>query len=600
MVTWGEKDGVTDLTFLVGDVKWQLIRHLVRPIAILKNLNTKEEVRGVKKVNKALMSMFDVKLQNLKDILFVAQEKLDNPLKGRESARRESFGKLFECDVLEKIRTEIKDAVSKLASMGSLVDVADVENKYKETTTVSENIKREKEELRDLKSEIKEAASTVDELNLIITSRTDEEVASKILILQETFSKAQRYLQDTFNIPLDEAIQKCINHVNNMYDSKLNIYNTYLLKHTQLNEISTALENEEDMLTNELNSYFLEEEELLEIQNRESKLKYTIQLVQLGKCTICGTEYAGGETIEDLQKEMSNIQDMLEKHNQYNHCLGEYTKWYNAKEQLTLDLNNLKVDLLTEEEYLVLSKESLVVKANRNKCLQIVKQFETYKTNLTKLENIPTVTVSEKEIATEARQQLHVLLSKQSSLDISIQVAEQLYLQQKKDYNIMHEQYIKQEQTAQLIEELTNIRDTIHRDMLQKEIRKAGAGIINNLLTEFISLFNIPYNVFFNNNGDLKFTEPKKTDEHPFTDLSVGQRKMTALAYRLALMKLFADNIMFFVLDEPTAYVDKKNITAMRDSFSNLNIFAKQKGMTILIATHEEELLSIFNDLIKF
>lgn len=150
-----------------------------------------------------------------------------------------------------------------------------------------------------------------------------------------------------------------------------------------------------------------------------------------------------------------------------------------------------------------------------------------------------------------------------------------------------------------VVDVLVKVRECFHRDALQQDLRAYGVDLINQWLRDMLSIFTIPYSVYFDNDGLLRFTQPGSEEIHDFMELSGGQRKLVALAYRLALMRLFMGNLGLAVLDEPTPFIDKGNIAAMQEAFKSLNRVSLQKGITVLVATHEESLFPAFTQLIS-
>lgn len=153
--------------------------------------------------------------------------------------------------------------------------------------------------------------------------------------------------------------------------------------------------------------------------------------------------------------------------------------------------------------------------------------------------------------------------------------------------------------TSAIIDTLSRVRDCFHRDAVQKDLRFHGVEMLNGWLRDMLAMFTIPYQVYFDDEGLLRFRNPGEDREHDFTELSGGQRKIVALAYRLALMRLFTGNLSVAVLDEPTPFIDKGNIEAMNESLQNLNRISLQKGLTVLVATHEEALFPAFSQIIS-
>ena len=71
---------------------------------------------------------------------------------------------------------------------------------------------------------------------------------------------------------------------------------------------------------------------------------------------------------------------------------------------------------------------------------------------------------------------------------------------------------------------------------------------------------------------------------------SGGQKVLTAMLFRIAVVLRFAANIGFLGLDEPTTFLDKKSVAAFRPLFERLRDMMAQRGLQCFIITHEEEL----------
>lgn len=150
-----------------------------------------------------------------------------------------------------------------------------------------------------------------------------------------------------------------------------------------------------------------------------------------------------------------------------------------------------------------------------------------------------------------------------------------------------------------LLTDLEAVRSCFHRDALQREIRSYGAKQINDRLLGYLGIFNLPYRPSFDNEGLMKFVDAQTNTEHEFSKLSGGEQKLTALAYRLALMQMFAGNVRVAILDEPTYGVDNQNLATMSESFKALAEYAGQRGLSIFVATHEEALMTSFDQTIQ-
>jgi DNA repair exonuclease SbcCD ATPase subunit len=84
----------------------------------------------------------------------------------------------------------------------------------------------------------------------------------------------------------------------------------------------------------------------------------------------------------------------------------------------------------------------------------------------------------------------------------------------------------------------------------------------------------------------------------PDQRLSKGQQMVLALSIRIALNAMQADKIGSLFLDEPTAYLDTEHVRACEPVFAKLRDFSKQRGLQVVVITHERELAPIFDQVV--
>lgn len=88
----------------------------------------------------------------------------------------------------------------------------------------------------------------------------------------------------------------------------------------------------------------------------------------------------------------------------------------------------------------------------------------------------------------------------------------------------------------------------------------------------------------------LKLVElDHRADHHPF-EMSGGQQQ------RVAIARALINNPAIILADEPTGNLDSATTTAILNLFTKLN---KEKGTTIILVTHEDEVANTTNRIIK-
>jgi DNA repair exonuclease SbcCD ATPase subunit len=81
--------------------------------------------------------------------------------------------------------------------------------------------------------------------------------------------------------------------------------------------------------------------------------------------------------------------------------------------------------------------------------------------------------------------------------------------------------------------------------------------------------------------------------------LSIGQKTVLALAFRVAVNAMFAEEIGLLALDEPTASLDQPRIQALAPVLEKLRDLSTAKGLQCLLVTHAANLSHLFESTIE-
>lgn len=81
--------------------------------------------------------------------------------------------------------------------------------------------------------------------------------------------------------------------------------------------------------------------------------------------------------------------------------------------------------------------------------------------------------------------------------------------------------------------------------------------------------------------------------------LSIGQKTVLALAFRVAVNAMFAEEIGLLALDEPTASLDQPRIQALAPVLEKLRDLSTAKGLQCLLVTHAANLSHLFESAIE-
>jgi DNA repair exonuclease SbcCD ATPase subunit len=81
--------------------------------------------------------------------------------------------------------------------------------------------------------------------------------------------------------------------------------------------------------------------------------------------------------------------------------------------------------------------------------------------------------------------------------------------------------------------------------------------------------------------------------------LSIGQKTVLALAFRVAVNAMFAEDLGLLALDEPTAALDAPRIQALAPVLEKLRALSTSKGLQCLLVTHASNLSHLFESTIE-
>lgn len=153
-----------------------------------------------------------------------------------------------------------------------------------------------------------------------------------------------------------------------------------------------------------------------------------------------------------------------------------------------------------------------------------------------------------------------------------------------------------EEEVKGKVDTLKRVRDWFHfrqgpRIMSQNVMRDLTACV-----NSYLDQFNAPFVVEAEEEGfgfRCRFIDGR-TMPDPYPDaslLSGGQKVALAIAFRMAIYMCFGGELGLLSLDEPTAYLDDASIEHLGELLQKVGEVARNKGLQILMATHEKAIM---------
>lgn len=142
-------------------------------------------------------------------------------------------------------------------------------------------------------------------------------------------------------------------------------------------------------------------------------------------------------------------------------------------------------------------------------------------------------------------------------------------------------------------------RSILHREMLPHRVHERALRRMENGINAMLELFESPFRVK-TSPEDLSYTAYFSNGTvMPAQGLSGGQQTILALALRWTLNSVFAEHVGMMVLDEPTAWLDRRHRELLRVALRGLSLAAQDHGCQVIIITHEQSLEGSFDQVVK-
>ena len=145
---------------------------------------------------------------------------------------------------------------------------------------------------------------------------------------------------------------------------------------------------------------------------------------------------------------------------------------------------------------------------------------------------------------------------------------------------------------------LQAVRETLHRDAVPRILLDDIREELNSQLSHFTQLFEFPYDVVWGEDGSMQF-DSVTGGYVDANRLSGGQKYVLSLIYRCVLAEMLNATFPVLVLDEPTTGLDVQNRELLVNMLRNVSAILSQRGMSLLIPTHDKLLTASADNVIS-
>jgi len=209
-----------------------------------------------------------------------------------------------------------------------------------------------------------------------------------------------------------------------------------------------------------------------------------------------------------------------------------------------------------------------------------------------------TVSAADAELAAAALRDLKTQLAARAVVELN--KADAAY--KLKELNAQHAQAFADERKACKMRAWTGLSEKT-REALKNAPRLVAQRNLQRLelaINELLQIFQVNFQVKVAEDGTPTFIAEFYDGRRQVAQrLSIGQKTVLALAFRVAVNAMFAEEIGLLALDEPTAALDQPRIRALAPVLEKLRELSTAKGLQCLLVTHAASLSNLFESAIE-
>jgi len=151
------------------------------------------------------------------------------------------------------------------------------------------------------------------------------------------------------------------------------------------------------------------------------------------------------------------------------------------------------------------------------------------------------------------------------------------------------------ERTRETVAHLENIRQVFHRNESPRMVSYTYIETMLDEVNSVLETFEAPFRVEMDESLGFiaRFLDGVRVQ--PDKRLSVGERIVLAMAFRVTVNSTFAGQVGVLVLDEPTAGLDEHNLGCLPTAIARLRELSAERGLQVLFVTHEPRIQHLFD-----
>lgn len=650
-VTWGADSGSAELDFTLNGIECTVMRSLSSTKASL--VVGDERLSSVSEVNSKLNELMMLSPNLLSQIVFINQGELGQVIKLPSAERSKLLHSICGTDRFEKIHTALGLSLNKLLYINKPLETSEqIQQAIRSTQDeVFANQKQVNALLKQIESYPGDDVANTHALNIsyfssVYNTTTGLEAVQKQVAFNEEKEAECLVQEEQLTKEIDLLVKECdklepLATQARVDCAQANQHKNVTEEHQRLTAIIASLEEDNKQWVGVKSDFVPNDDRYHGIcdaaaQNRQAIARLTIDTNRFsaGRCNTCGTTKIvnddtdvsfeslcehNKEKIKELEDENSlyeveilKYEEERAKHRKLEASIKEWSDFYSSNiAVLRGQLNSLSivapviVDVEKANELIATYQSKKLLLTNKQDELQKRKKNRAVFTNalVTAREKLVQLVLLETRIKGYDRLKIEKELAEWNQAKHSKAVLQGQQAQLLKNIQKLNENFAKVKEAEERTEKelkvrkvLETVRDVFHRDRLPAAITRTYFASINQVWNELLSILEVPFSAYFTDNFEIILSFPNGNAS--IEQASGGQQCCAALTFVLAVSRLFASQIGFIVLDEPTYGLDSDRIDRVTNLLHNLQSYAMNNSLQIICVTHEERLKTGFEHVI--
>jgi len=157
----------------------------------------------------------------------------------------------------------------------------------------------------------------------------------------------------------------------------------------------------------------------------------------------------------------------------------------------------------------------------------------------------------------------------------------------------------KGQKTVDVIAHLTAVRSVFHRNEAPHMVAYTYVEQMLGEVNTALEIFEAPFRVEMDESCGFtaRFLDGVRVQSD--RRLSVGERIILAMAFRITVNSTFAGQVGVLIMDEPTAGLDEHNLGSLPRALDRLRELSHERGLQVLFVTHEPRISHHFDNTIE-